>query len=144
MYVIFVYCQNPFKIFVFKGRIWGLYMGVWVPLEYPLLWVPFSSSYLVPILSYLQKILIRTLIFHIFTRVENKPLKQRLKQKWRIILKYLINIFSFAKLKEHFCFIKKYIFLFNSKSHSFLWYTEQKKVTGHSFYEGFDIEFFKL
>ena len=45
-----------------------------------------------------KTILVRSLIFHIFTRVENQPLKQRLKQKRRIILTNLQNIFSFVKL----------------------------------------------
>ena len=32
-----------------------------------------------------KTVLLKSLIFHIFTRVENQPLKRRLKQKLRII-----------------------------------------------------------
>ena len=45
-----------------------------------------------------KTILVRSLIVRIFTHVENQPLKQRLKQKRRIILTNLQNIFSFAEL----------------------------------------------
>ena len=43
-------------------------------------------------------VLLRSLIFYMFTCVDNQPLKQRLKQKRRIILTNLQIIFSFAKL----------------------------------------------
>ena len=55
--------------------------------------------HLVPLIPYsaiAKTILVRSLIFHIFTRVENQPLKQRLKQKRCIILTNLQDIFSFA------------------------------------------------
>ena len=41
------------------------------------------------------------IIFHIFTRVENEPLKQRIKQ-----LKKITKVSSFAKHRNIFCFIK--------------------------------------
>ena len=57
------------------------------PSEYSLPWVPNT--------------------FFIFLRVENQLLKQRLKQKRRIIFKHLQDIFSFAKIYRYiFCFIK--------------------------------------
>ena len=62
---------------------------------------------LVPLIPYsaiAKTILVRSRIFHIFTRAENQPIKQRLQLKRRIILKNLQNIFSFAKLKEKFLF----------------------------------------
>ena len=76
------------------------------------LWtIPFHEfhSHLVPLIPYLaisKTILVRTLIFHIATRGENQPLKQRLKHKRRIILNNVQNVFSFAKLKEPFLFYK--------------------------------------
>ena len=47
---------------------------------------------LIPYLAIDKRILVRTLIFHIFTCVEIQPLKQRLKQKLRIILKNVQNV----------------------------------------------------
>ena len=51
---------------------------------------------LIPHSAIAKTIFIRSLIFYIFTRVENQPLKQRLKQKRRIILTNFRPIFSFA------------------------------------------------
>ena len=52
-----------------------------------------------------KTILVRSRIFYIFTIVENQPLKQQLRQKRRIILTNLQNIFSFANtLLEVFLF----------------------------------------
>ena len=64
--------------------------------------IPFCEFQLqlVPLIIYsaiAKTILVRSLIFHIFTLLKNRLLKQRLKQKRRIILKYLRNIFSFIK-----------------------------------------------
>ena len=72
--------------------------------------------------------------------MKNPSLKQRLKQKRRIILKYLLNIFSFAKVQEHF-YLEKYIifFLFIKPS-----IHNKIKVTGYSFYELFVLEIFEL
>ena len=47
---------------------------------------------LIPFLAYAQTILVRSCIFTYFTRVENQPLKQRLKLERRIILKKLTTI----------------------------------------------------
>ena len=52
--------------------------------------IPFHEFHfqLVPLTLYsaiAKTILVRTLTFHIFTRVENQPLKQRLKQTRHII-----------------------------------------------------------
>ena len=76
------------------------------PLDYLFREFQFHLIPLIPYLALAKIIIVRSLIFHIFTRVENQPCKQGLRQKRRIILKYLQNIFSFAKLYEHFCFIK--------------------------------------
>ena len=52
---------------------------------------------LVPLIPYSEiTITILTIIFHIFTHVENQPLKQQLKHKRPIILKNLQNVFSVA------------------------------------------------
>ena len=48
---------------------------------------------LIPYSAIAKTILVRTLIFHIFTRVENQPLKRQLKQKRQIIFKNLQNVF---------------------------------------------------
>ena len=48
---------------------------------------------LIPSSAIAKTILARTLIFHIFTIVDSQPLKQRLKQKQRIIIKKLTNAF---------------------------------------------------
>ena len=53
-------------------------------------------KFLIPYSTIGKTILVRSLIFKSFTRVENQPLKQRLKQKRSIILKNIRNIFSFA------------------------------------------------
>ena len=78
--------------------------------------IPFYEFqyHLVPLIQYsaiAKTILVRSLSFHIFTRAENQPLKQRLKQKRRTIFKNLQNVF--AQLQEHFWFIQIYNFLFN-------------------------------
>ena len=65
-------------------------------LDYPNPWVPFSISSVDPIFSNSKTILVISLIFHIFTRVENQPLKRRLKQERRIFFTNLQNVFSFA------------------------------------------------
>ena len=45
----------------------------------------FNFIYVVPLIPYaVATILTRSLLSHIFTRVENKPLKQRLEQKQRV------------------------------------------------------------
>ena len=55
-----------------------------------------ASPLLIPYSAIVKTILVRSFIFNIFTRVENQPLKQGLKQKRRIIFKNLQNTFSFA------------------------------------------------
>ena len=65
-----------------------------------LLTIPFHEFqlHLVPLIpdsTIAKTVLLRSLIFHIFKRVENQPLKQQFKQKRRIIL---TNIFSFPEL----------------------------------------------
>ena len=66
--------------------------------EKPLDYKPFHKLHLnlVPLIPYSaipQIILVRSLISY-FMRVENKTLKQRLKQKRRFILKYLQSLIS--------------------------------------------------
>ena len=80
-----------------------------------------------PIYSTIAKrTLVRTLIFHIFTNVENKLLKL----KRRIIWKYLTFSHS-LNYRKIYCFIKIHYFLFNYYTHSFLWYdTGQKESYG--------------
>ena len=50
-------------------------------------WIPHSS---------IAKTILQIPNFYIFTHVENQPLKQRLKQKQRIIMTNERHIFSFA------------------------------------------------
>ena len=53
--------------------------------------IPAFCFHLFPLIPYsasAKTILVRCPVFHIFTRVENRALKQRLKQKRCIILKY--------------------------------------------------------
>ena len=66
----------------------------------------FHLVLLIPYSAIAKTITARSLIFRIFTRVENQPLKQRLKQKGRIIFKNFQIIFSFAKLEIYFLFHK--------------------------------------
>ena len=66
------------------------------PLDYPLYEFQFQLVSLIPHVAITETVLLRFLFFHIFTRVENQPLKQRLKQKRRIILTKVRHIFSFA------------------------------------------------
>ena len=74
-----------------------------------------------------KTILIRSLIFHIFTRVGNQTLKQWLKQKQPIILTNVRTFSHSLSYRNIFCFINKYYFLFYYYTHSFLRYTEQKE-----------------
>ena len=74
---------------------------------------------LIPSLATVKTILVRSLIFPIFTRVENQPLKQRLIHKRHIIL-------LFAEQYGDLLFHKIYHFLFNYNTYSFLRYSEQK------------------
>ena len=67
---------------------------------------------LIPHSAIAKTFLLRSRIFHIFTRVENQPLQQLLKQKRRIILTKVQNIFSFAYLQEHFLLYKIQHFFF--------------------------------
>ena len=79
--------------------------------------IPFREIqfHLVPLIQYsaiAKRILVRSLIFDMFTLVENQPLNQRLKQKLRIMFKNLQNNLSFVKLQEHFLFCKNTILYF--------------------------------
>ena len=82
-----------------KGEYEDYNMGEWAE---PSRLSPFMTPlHLVPLIPYsaiAKTVLVRSLIFQIFTRVENQPLTQRLKQKRRIIVTNLQNIISFAKL----------------------------------------------
>ena len=60
------------------------------PLDYSLREIQFQLVPLIPHSAIAKTILVRSLIFHIFTRVENQPLKQRLKQKPTHFFKILI------------------------------------------------------
>ena len=55
------------------------------PLDNPLYLFHFKLDPLMPYSAVAKTILVRSLIFHIFKRVENQPLKQGLKQKHRLI-----------------------------------------------------------
>ena len=81
-----------------KGSPSGFYVGVWAETSKI---SPFMCSifYVVPLIPYFaisKTILVKTLIFFIFTLVDIKTWKQPLKQKRRIISKTQ-NIFSMAK-----------------------------------------------
>ena len=69
-------------------------------LDYPVSCVPIYLVPFIPHSAIAKTVLLRSLIFHFSTSVENKPLKQRLKQKNRIIVTNLLNIFSFASFYE--------------------------------------------
>ena len=76
----------------------GLYTGgmartIWT---FPIHELQLNLVSLIPHSAIAKTVLHRSLIFHIFTRVENHLLKQRLKQKRRIILTNVRHIFSFA------------------------------------------------
>ena len=73
------------------------------PLDYPL----FD-----PILEISKINLVRSLVCHICTRVENQPLKQRLKQKRRIILEAYKTFSHSLSYSNIFCLIKIYNFRF--------------------------------
>ena len=99
--------------------------------------------YLVPLNPYLEivkTILVRSLIFHIFTRVSSQPLKQRLKQKRRFIFKKITKHFL-VDLAIRTLFVKcKYFILFLIIIPAlFSAIQNKKKVTGHSFYEVFEL-----
>ena len=51
---------------------------------------------LIPLSAIAKTVLLRSLSFDIFISVENQPLKQKIKQKQRIILTNVQHIFSFA------------------------------------------------
>ena len=59
--------------------------------------------------------------------VENKPLKQRLKEKRRFIKKTFKTCSHSLSYRNIICFINLYYFPFIHKTHSILWFTEQKE-----------------
>ena len=93
--------------------------------------VHFQLVSLIPYSAISKKILIRSLIFHVFTRVENQPLKQGL------YLPTLLNIFSYRNI---FCFIKYIIFFSIIIPNIFFGIQNKQKVTGHSFFEVFELK----
>ena len=77
-----------------------------------------------------ETVLVRSLLFHILTRVENQPLKQWLKQKRRIIFTN-IRLFSHSlSYRNIFCFIKISHFILIPTILSVI--QNKKIVTGHS------------
>ena len=58
--------------------------------------IPFHEFRVDPPSAIVKTVLLGSIIFHIFTRMENQPLKEGLKQKRRIILTKVRHIFSFA------------------------------------------------
>ena len=88
---------------VLENYTWGYHRK---PLDYPFHEFQFPLVPLIPYSAIAKKILVRTLIFHIFTYLKNQPLKQRLKQKRRIILKNLQNSSHSISFMNIFYFIK--------------------------------------
>ena len=73
----------------YEDYTWGYRQN---PQDYPLPWVPITFSSVHPSFNNPHQIP----NFSFFNRVENLPLKQRLKQNRRIILTNVRHIFSFA------------------------------------------------
>ena len=98
-----------------KGEYEDYSCGVWPELSRL---SPFMSAitYLgpwIPHSAIAKTILIRSLIFNIFKRVENQPLKQRSKQKRRIFLQTYDTFSHSSSYRNIFCFMKIYNFRFN-------------------------------
>ena len=80
-------CQTKLKLKL-KGEYEDYTLGYGQnPLDFPLLWVSITFSSVDPSFSIAKTILVRFLTFHIFTTVENQPLKQRLNNKDALFLK---------------------------------------------------------
>ena len=75
-------------------------MGLWATLyTIPFRKFHFQLVLLIPYSAIAKTILFRSLIFHIFARVEKQPLKQQLKHKRCIILKDFLSV-SFNYVSE--------------------------------------------
>ena len=96
---------------VYEDYTWGYHWTI------PFHEFQFQLVPLIPYSAITKTILVRFLIFQMFTSVENQPLKRRLKLKQRIIFKNLQNSFSFSKRHRNtFCWLKYIIELYLEKS----------------------------